>query len=893
MVRFILNVWFWVIIPGSFAAAQDFQAIEVLMFNADYEKAEAKIDQELAVIRNTENKFILENKKVEVYIRSGRFGDAEVLLKNLLRITTSASSKALTHTNFGFLYLNQGKNDLALSSLQTAMSAWEQDKKENSIDAAHTLSHLGNLYRATGKYTQASEQLNMALEIRQKNLDATNEWIAATYNDLGLIYSTSDQDKALDFYERALALYEKRHGKNHPKVAISATNTGFIYRDLELYGDAVNNFESALKIWETIYTQAHPTKAFILFNLGQTYAKMKDPKAALGYYEKALVMYESSYGKRHPDIANVLNALGNLKFESADFDASLSFYQKALIANVSTFENEDLLANPSVEDFYNGNTLVNSLLSKAQALEARHYGKTLKFSELALASKTLQSCDTLIDRLRQQIKNESDKITLGSIANEVYSNGVRIAYETSQVAFKKKEWQELSFYFAEKSKSAVLQDAIADANAKSFAGIPEELLAEEKNLKSAIALTAQKLADKPSAEEERVIREEAFNLKRTYASFTQKLEKEYPEYFNLKFNAAAPSIEQIQNKLTANTAVLSYFMDEKNSRLYIFQLTNNKFSIISKTLPENTDKYITGLRNSLYFSEIKTFKIAAHALGKLLLPKMSNRITSLVVLPTGRLSIVPFETLLTKEPTGIDTYAKMPYLLLKYSVQYEFSAGLLLQKSKGKESISAPSIFLCAPVTFPHEENLSDLPGSELEVNAIAELFDTKNLTNARFTQQQANKSLVSSSEVKKYSYLHFATHGIVDEINPELSRIYLHADSPAGNLFSGEIYNLQLNAELVTLSACQTGLGKLAKGEGVIGLSRALIYAGAKNIIVSFWSVADASTAELMQDFYAQQIASTKKDFSMNLRSAKLNMIKSQNYASPFYWAPFILIGF
>jgi CHAT domain-containing protein len=135
----------------------------------------------------------------------------------------------------------------------------------------------------------------------------------------------------------------------------------------------------------------------------------------------------------------------------------------------------------------------------------------------------------------------------------------------------------------------------------------------------------------------------------------------------------------------------------------------------------------------------------------------------------------------------------------------------------------------------------------------------------------------------------------VVDEKNPELSRIFLQSgnSNEDGNLYSGEIYNLQLNANLVTLSACQTGLGKISKGEGVIGLSRALVYAGAKNIIVSFWSVADESTSELMQNFYKELLNKNNGNYTASLRNAKLSLIASEKYAAPYYWAPFILIGF
>ena len=161
--------------------------------------------------------------------------------------------------------------------------------------------------------------------------------------------------------------------------------------------------------------------------------------------------------------------------------------------------------------------------------------------------------------------------------------------------------------------------------------------------------------------------------------------------------------------------------------------------------------------------------------------------------------------------------------------------------------------------------------------------------------RDEADEKTVKEISLKNFSFLHFATHGVVDESNPELSRIYLKTSTSSedGNLYSGEIYNLELNANLVTLSACQTGLGKISKGEGVIGLSRALVYAGAKNIIVSFWSVADQSTESLMKIFYRQLLDQPDQNFGNALREAKINLIKSDAYASPYYWAPFILIGF
>jgi CHAT domain-containing protein len=206
-----------------------------------------------------------------------------------------------------------------------------------------------------------------------------------------------------------------------------------------------------------------------------------------------------------------------------------------------------------------------------------------------------------------------------------------------------------------------------------------------------------------------------------------------------------------------------------------------------------------------------------------------------------------------------------------------------------------PAILLCAPVSFPVNDQLNDLPGTEAEVKAISGLFQSKSFKNASYVHQDASEQLIKSDKIGDYNLLHFATHGVVDENNPELSRVFLQSSSEAedGNLFAGEIYNLKLRANLVTLSACQTGLGKISKGEGVVGLSRALAYAGAQNILVSFWSVGDASTAALMTDFYGHLLGGNNQDYSRNLRKAKLDLIQKADFSAPYYWAPFVLIGF
>lgn len=888
-----LFIIFALLILPDKALGQNLRVADSLLFDSNYDRLIQWADNLLAGKLTADMEFSIATRKAEALIRSGKYQDADAYIKIIGKKASTSYQIALIQIASGSLLLNQGLYDQSVTALQDALTLLEKDKKENSADAAVALAYLGNLYRATGKYAQAEEQLTRSLAIRQRLYPEYNEWIAASYNDLGLAFSQSDNDKALAYYEKASAIYKKLHGENHPKTAIAATNIGYLYSRLELFGDAINNYESALKIWEKIHLQPHPTKAFLLFNLGEIYWKLDNSKSAMGYYEKALREYEQSYGTTHPDISAVRNAIGNLYLDDGDYDAALGWYQKSLHANVNDFTGTDLNQNPKLKTFYNGRTLVNTLLYKAQALEARYYGKTIHMKDLELAIKTIQVCDTLIDRLRQHIANESDKLSLGAIATDVYGTAVRLSYEAAEVAVSKKKWYALAFYFAEKSKSAVLLEAITDFNAKSFARIPEELLDEERQLKASIALTAQLLAQKPSGSQEQSLRERAFQLNRTYDAFTRNLEKNFPQYFNLKYNTMSPSIGDLQLRLDNHTAVISYFTDDKRNQLYIFVITKNRYKVISRPISADLNRNVTGLRNGLYFNTEAVYKKAAEQLSRDLIPAgIPGNITDLVIIPTGRLSIIPFETLITGKLK--DQKNSIPYLVNRYSIRYEFSASLILQKANHLPAADL-SILLCAPVSFSPEQQLNDLPGTELEVREISRLFATRNLKNESFLRHNANENLAKSGRLRDFKYLHFATHGIVDEKSPELSRIFLNTSSEPedGSLFTGEIYNLEINAELVTLSACQTGLGKISKGEGVIGLSRALAYAGAKNIIVSFWSVADESTAQLMTLFYKAMLEDPGHHYSKSLQKAKLELMKSEKFKSPYYWAPFVLIGF
>jgi CHAT domain-containing protein len=878
----------YLLLMGGICLAQS-ETIQLdrLVYEGNYPEAIQEIEVLLA--SNTGDAAVLKNRKALLFISMGQFAEAEKLLRQeLTNNTVDDFQRAILLSSSGFLNLNRGSFDQALENLTKAQQLFVKSGKENTVEAAQGLSYIGQLYYSTAKYNQAIDNQLISLQIKSKIFPADHAEIAAAYTDLGLAYTETNPDKALEYYEKALPIYQKIFGESHAKVAVATTNIGAMYNKLELYGDAQNNFETALNIWKKLYPGGHPNQALVLITLGNTYEKLKNLKAAKAFYHQAIGQYQKAYGDQHPDLASAYNQLAPLLLEENKFDSALYYYQKALIANTTDFIKTEFNKNPKARSFYNGQQLLYTLIDKAQTLEEKYSNKTIKESDLTLSLACLQVADTLVDLVRQNSRDESDKIALGALASEVYESGVRIAHALSEVTARKAYYREFAFYFAEKSKAAVLLESIADANAKSFAGIPSALVEQEKALKADIALYSQKLAQKPDPQQEAEWRKSLFDLNGQYASFVKNLETKYPEYFNLKFNSAIPSSKNIQTLLPEGTALVSYFIAENSKRLFIFTITRSGLKILNRALPDNTDKMIRGFTNSIFYSEPVTYHKAGAVLSELLNPKLGSGIKDIVIIPSGRLGTIPFEALPLNETKTTSAFPT-EFWVNRYSIGYEFSATLLAQKSKRQGNVNA-SIFLCAPIEFP-KANLADLPGTEIEVNTIAGLFGS----NAQLRKSgEATETFVKQLKLDQFKYLHFATHGIVDEQSPELSRIFLkESDADDGNLFSGEIFNLSLNADLVALSACQTGLGKISKGEGVIGLSRALVYAGARNIMVSYWSVSDESTSQMMTRFYQNVLQSNTPTYRKTLQQVKVRMIQEKKYGAPFYWAPFVLIGF
>ena len=816
-------------------------------------------------------------------------GEEDRALQQLEQEKDDTSPEWLNLKGEALLY--KGSYEEALQLFESAANILEQSDN-NSNELADTYGLIGNTQRTLGNNALALQYHFKRLEIYRKRNDDAG--IAGSLNDIGLVYANSEEidevNNALMYYDEAVKLYRESLGEKDEKVSTAYVNIGLIHLRQGNYPEAIEFLDMALNIREDVFGEESIQAGFVHSNLGALYEAMGSGELARQELNIALEIYEKQYGFKHPEVASIYNLIGDGYFDSGNYAAALDAYQKALIANVELFEEEDVTRNPEIGGYYNANYLLLSLLQKARSFEQLYTTKTLKKKDLEVAYKTLQICDLLIDEIRSFRNSEADKVALGNTSADVYETAIRVSLAMADASWSKKEFREKAFYYSDKSKSSVLLASIADSNAKSFAGIPDALVDEEQQIKTEVAYYEQKLADKPERDMEQQYRAELFKWTKAYNDLIERLENDYPAYYNLKHNTSIPSIPEIQDRLESNAAVLSYFVGRNSRRLYTFLITKEKFRVFDRALDENYDREIAGYRNAMYYQAGDTYRSSARNLYLQLIPgNIPSNIDRLIVVPSGRMATIPFEALITDKVTEQNRdFANLPYLINDYIVSYQYSVSLLLNPSI--ESSARESIALFAPVEFK-SQTLSTLPGTEQEVNDIANLFAGSSASVEMFLKHEATPEAVKSEQVERSKYLHFATHGIIDEDKPAKSQICLASFSDEdGHLYSGDIYNLQLSADLVVLSACETGLGKISRGEGIIGLTRALIFAGSNNLLVSLWSVNDASTSYLMTDFYRAMLQGN--DYETAVRYAKLGIIKSGKYSFPYYWAPFVLVG-
>ena len=879
---------------------------------------------------------------------------------NAIRIAVLGDEKhpdiAGSYGNIGVVYYFKGDYDRALEFFRKALAIHVTALGEQHPDVARDYNNMGGVYYDRSDYDRALEFFRKALAIHfAAHGGEQHSDVADGYNNLGLVHAArGDYDQALESYNRALSIRLATLGEQHPAVAESYHNLGFVYAKQGNSTKALDAYNLALRIRRAAQGEQHPAVAEGYNNMGDVYRESGVYGQALDHYAKALRIRRATLGEQHPDVAQSYTNLGLVHAARGNHNQALDLYQQALHANVPGFVTSNPYINPSLDSVFSEDILLKSLFAKATSLSTRYSEESGYRSDLEAAFSTYRLAADLIDRMRHGYKADGSKLFLAENATEIYDQAIQTAMklhrETGMEAYR-----EETFLFAEKSKAGVLLDAFAEVQAKEVAGIPDTLLQQEYQLRVDLAGYEINLArerSKPLGERNSaqisLWENKLFNLNGAYQDLIRLFEQVYLDYFNLKYQTRAVSVDTLQQKLlNNNTALLAYFVGIDS--LYIFTLTQHTFDVRPVARDSLLERKIQNLRLGILTQDYDLYTRHAHQLYQDLIAPVRDQLVRkhLIVVPDGVLNYVPFEALLTQEARqNIRDYRSLPYFVEDHAVSYAYSATLLAQERPRKREESGSSadslklnithpckrgeperdLLAFAPVfaegmpssirktlaaldtTWDIGSGTGALPASREEVQGIRGLFLSQygfiRTLLERFLpsrslvllERKASEEKLKAAEAALYRYLHVATHGFVNEASPALSQLLLmpEDEDPAlgqdGILHLAEVYTLCLNADLVALSACDTGLGQLARGEGVIGLTRGFLYAGAKSVLVSLWKVDDVQTRDLMVAFYGEMLKEAGN--AEALQAAKMKLIQGQaKYAKPYYWAAFILV--
>lgn len=817
------------------------------------------------------------------------------------------------------IFLSQNYPDSAFIQLQSALKI-----QQDSIGLYHssTLILYNNLAKSlgqSGQYTQAIDWLQDGLRIYQ-GIDIPNPKIQADcFLNLGNYYLDKGMNKlGLEYLQRANHQYESLVDK-----FASWNSIGLAYRYLGNIDKAIEQLSMPIEMANggEMSGNLALTMADIYTNLGSSYLDKKEYEAAQYYIEKGLQIYKSEKGiafipsSSYNKLGQCFLGLQEFKLANQHFQKAIAktkgyhqfgslYYlgvmneiqnipQQALIYYEAALEklsdDKEMTNTPfPFETIQINDKLANWWLKKARISKAKDDWKQALFYA--------NNAVLILEELRGTIKEYHSEINLQNTFYQIYNYAIEASLTMNQ--------PKQAFYFAERYKSNVLKKTAKEtANEHDF-NLPKIVLAEIAAINESLTFYKKKRFTLNnqllSATENKYL--ETVNdtiglLVDKKIQWQQRVANEYPSYYQLMEQDSIIKVEEIQASLSTNQTIiefqwsdnqLSTFLFTKDTFL-VFQIPNSEdlqaaiyqFNFLAQKQPDlSGDQQVIDAENFV--------RLARFLYDQLIIPIQPYVKEELIIIPDSWLYFLPFECLIKEQGENFYHFRSHQYLIQEVAISYNFAASLAIDKKNTHQNFKE-QLLIIAPSFINDSRQLKELKFSKDEVTKVSNI-----LTADIWEDKKALKtSFVESA--KDYQILHLASHGIMDNQNPDYSFIaFTELPDNIGNevLYVSEIYNIDLNADLIVLSACQTAKGKLYRGEGLLSIAHAFIYAGAKSIIASLWNVDDEQTPALMEKFYISLNKGLTKPKA--IQQAKNDYLKSAIgfKAHPYYWSGFMVIG-
>jgi CHAT domain-containing protein/Tfp pilus assembly protein PilF len=833
---------------------------------------------------------------------------------SILRAVGDRSVEAQTLNNIGVVYRSLGEPQKALEKYNEALAILRAvgDRRSEAV----ALTNIGRVYWWLGEMQKAREKYDESLPIFRAIDDRSDE--AQALSHIGTVYrSLGEAQKALEKHNEALAIL--RAVGDRKGEAETLTNIGVDYWSIGEKQKALEKFNEALPISRSVGDRGGEAVTF--GNIGTVYWSLGEMQKALETYNEALPIMQAISNRNGEAVA--LSNIGMIYWSLGETQRALEKF------------NEALPIRRAIGDRYGES---ETLLGIARAEQ--------KQGNLTQARQTIEQAINIVESVRTSVGSQELRASFFASRQEYYESYIDILMEQHKQNPVVGD-DAMAFEVNERARARSLLELLRESRIDIRQGVDSSLLERERYLQQmlnarAVAQFALLNRKHTPAEAEAAAKGIAA-ITTEYEELVAKIRERSPRYADLTQPQPLGLTEIQQQALDEDAMLLEYALGEKRSYLWLV----SQRSIDSYELPPRAEVEAAARRvYELFTARPKRgtppdpqLIAQAKTLSRMLLGPVASRLGGkrLVVVAPGALSYLPFAALPAPEEKERPAGDYLP-LLAKHEVVTVPSASVLStirREMTGRQRAAKSVAVLADPVFEASDPRLASAkngnssgetpaaPAADAERSELTRAIRTMNFSDARagftrlaFSRQEAesifvltpkgtglkatdfnaSRTLAISGQLSQYRILHFATHGLLNSERPELSGLVFSLIDQEGKPQDGflrlhEIYNLQLNADLIVLSACETGLGKEIKGEGLIGLTRGFMYSGAPRVVASLWNVDDLATAELMKLFY-QRMLKDGLPAGAALRAAQLELSKQKRWASPYFWAGFVLHG-
>lgn len=768
------------------------------------------------------------------------------------------------------------------SALQCYEAVWSELPKQH-IDSIYLKKFrnalpisIASVYQIMGNYKRAADWISVV----QRNLDTGDTYYSGLYYFLlGKMYeSLGNPGTAKKNYLASVEEYAKSaETRQNNHLIESLINHSDLYLEEQQPQIALQIMQQAslygpFTEWGQVYRHAQ---------LAKIYVALDSMSRAIVHGQTALKTLAPLVSGKNHWRGKILRIISEAQAGQGQWRPALQTLQRSL-DQLSTDQaiDDSWTTNPAPEWSEAKLELLKVLTRKAAILRNYYCATDLdNIRALQASLDTYQAAVRLIKMLRAQYHDDEVKEYLSKQSFPTFEAAVQTAVDLYTLQ-QKPEYLDQCFSLFETSKALSLLENLKEMEARQAVNIPRQLIRQENTFKYNIAGLEMNIRETNDSLRKSELKELLFKTRSAYAAFIDKIKNDYPTYYDLKYNTETITISQIQDLLQSDESLIEFFYGQQY--LYIIHITPKRTDLeiipISPDLAGGIEDFIRQVSSRRGLNDagkIKTFLRTGSEIYQRLLAPFSDLSEKLIIIPDGPLHDLPFAALPTDTTFNADP-EKLPYLLYRYSLRRNYSATVWRQQEFliGKKKNKTGSLLVIAPKEFPNDSRLS------LDSAQLKSLF-----LGVPDIITEPDKEQVLRLFEKPYDNIFIFTHASTAGGDPYFQ---LANDT----VYLRELYTHDISANLVLLSACETGLGKHQRGEGVLSLGRGFAYQNVPNTIMTLWKVQDSPALQISTNLLYHHLSGGLSP-SQALRAAQIDLINNPRYiGTPYTWAGFVSTG-